>query len=75
MLTESHMDPLPIIALVAIGTLYGFAWHNQPARNPERRAIEPGAVTMNALRSQNKTINITSRNAPKGLSRRRPSYD
>jgi len=26
------MDPLPIIALVVISTLFGFAWHNQPAR-------------------------------------------
>jgi len=26
------MDPLPIIALAAIGTLYGLAWHNQPSR-------------------------------------------
>ena len=26
------MDPLPIIALVALGTLHGFAWHNQASR-------------------------------------------
>jgi hypothetical protein len=32
------MDPLLIIALVAIGTLYGLAWHDQPARNPEKKS-------------------------------------
>ncbi len=26
------MNPLSIIALVTVGTLFGFAWHNQPAR-------------------------------------------
>lgn len=30
------MNPLPIITLVAIGTLYGLAWHDQPSR------IKPG---------------------------------
>ena len=32
-------------------------------------------VTMNALKRQNKTINITSRGGPKGLIARRSSYD
>ena len=26
------MNPLSIFALVTIGTIFGFAWHNQPAR-------------------------------------------
>jgi hypothetical protein len=26
------MNPISIIALVTVGTLFGFAWHNQPAR-------------------------------------------
>jgi len=45
-LTRSHqlsrnkpMDPLPIIALVTIATLYGLVWHDQPARNPEKTSL------------------------------------
>lgn len=34
------MDPLPIIALVVMGMLYGLGWHNKPAREPGQRAIE-----------------------------------
>jgi hypothetical protein len=33
------MDPLPIIALVTIGMLFGLAWHDQPARNPEKTSL------------------------------------
>ena len=33
------MDPLPIIALVTIATLFGLAWHDQPARNPEKTSL------------------------------------
>jgi len=32
------MDPLTIIALVVISTLYGLAWHDQPAGNPEKKS-------------------------------------
>lgn len=28
------MNPLLIIPLVAVGALFGVAWHNQPARSP-----------------------------------------
>jgi len=35
------MDPLPIIALVTIATLYGFLWHNQSAREPARLPTKP----------------------------------
>jgi len=33
------MDPLAIIALVVISTLYGLAWHDQPAGNPEKQSL------------------------------------
>jgi hypothetical protein len=32
------MDPLTIIAIVVISTLYGLAWHDQPAGNPEKKS-------------------------------------
>jgi hypothetical protein len=32
------MDALPIIALVVISTLYGLAWHDQPAGNAEKES-------------------------------------
>ena len=38
------MHSLSLIAVAVLGTLYGIAWHNQPAREPERRAIEPRAL-------------------------------
>jgi len=39
------MDPLPIIALVVISTLFGFAWHNQPARAESSVSGDASALT------------------------------
>ena len=33
------MDPLLITVLVVIVMLFGVAWHNQPANNPENKSL------------------------------------
>lgn len=32
------MHSLSLIAVAVLGTLYALAWHDQPARNPEKKS-------------------------------------
>jgi hypothetical protein len=39
------MDPLPIIALVTIATLFGLAWHDEPSRTESSISGDDAALS------------------------------